>query len=69
MVTNPTHFAVALRYRHGVDPAPRVTAKGADNIALRIREVAEEHQVPLVENPPLARALFAQCRDRSGRTA
>ena len=59
VVTNPTHFAVALRYEHGEDAAPRVTAKGADHIALKIRELAEEHDVPLVENPPLARALYA----------
>lgn len=59
VVTNPTHFAVALKYQHGVDPAPRVTAKGADHIAQKIRELAREHEVPLVENPPLARALYA----------
>ena len=58
VVTNPTHFAVALKYEHGVDPAPRVTAKGVDHLAQRIRELAEEHEVPLVENPPLARALY-----------
>ncbi len=58
VVTNPTHFAVALRYEFGQDNAPRVTAKGADNIALKIREVAEEHRIPIVENPPLARALY-----------
>lgn len=58
VVTNPTHFAVALRYRHGEDQAPRVTAKGADNIAFKIREIAEAHEIPIVENPPLARTLF-----------
>ena len=57
VVTNPTHFAVALKYEIGVMPAPKVVAKGADRIALRIREIAREHKVPIVENPPLARAL------------
>ena len=59
VVTNPTHYAVALKYDMGSMAAPKVTAKGVDNIALKIREVAEEHKVPLVENPPLARALYA----------
>jgi flagellar biosynthetic protein FlhB len=58
VVTNPTHYAVALKYELGSAGAPRVVAKGADLLALRIREVAEEHDVPIVENPPLARALF-----------
>ena len=59
VVTNPTHFAVALKYDQDRMAAPRLVAKGADQVALRIREVAREHGVPLVENPPLARALFA----------
>jgi len=59
VVTNPTHYAVALRYDQDRMSAPRVVAKGVDQVALRIRQVAEEHGVPLVENPPLARALFA----------
>jgi flagellar biosynthetic protein FlhB len=59
IVTNPTHYAVALRYEQGETPAPQCVAKGADAIALRIREVAEEHGVPIVEDPPLARALYA----------
>ena len=59
VITNPTHFAVALKYDAEVMAAPRVVAKGQDNIALRIREVAEENEVPIVENPPLARGLFA----------
>lgn len=58
VITNPTHFAVALKYEKG-DNAPRCVAKGADAIALRIREVAKAHAVPVVENPPLARALHA----------
>ena len=59
VITNPTHFAVALKYEHEVMDAPQVVAKGADAVALRIREVATENEVPIVENPPLARALFA----------
>lgn len=59
VVTNPTHYAVALKYDMETMGAPRLVAKGADLIAKRIRELAEEHEVPLVENPPLARALFA----------
>lgn len=59
VITNPTHFAVALVYDMETMAAPRLVAKGTDRIALRIREVAEEHDVPVVENPPLARALHA----------
>ena len=59
VVTNPTHFAVALKYDQRTMEAPRVVAKGVDNVALRIREVAEEHDVAVVENPPVARALHA----------
>ncbi|MDH3659688.1 MAG: flagellar biosynthesis protein FlhB [Alphaproteobacteria bacterium] len=59
VVTNPTHFAVALLYEADGMAAPRAIAKGADLIALKIREVAETHSVPVVENPPLARALYA----------
>jgi flagellar biosynthetic protein FlhB len=59
VVTNPTHVAVALRYELGKEGAPLVVAKGAELIAQRIREIATEHKVPIVENPPLARALFA----------
>ncbi|MCF4166563.1 flagellar biosynthesis protein FlhB [Zavarzinia compransoris] len=59
VVTNPTHFAVALKYEAATMGAPMVVAKGADSLAARIRAVAEEASVPLVENPPLARALYA----------
>jgi len=59
VIVNPTHYAVALSYKIGEMPAPIVTAKGVDNAALRIKAVAEENDVPIVENPPLARALFA----------
>lgn len=57
VVTNPTHYAVALRYTSGETPAPKVVAKGVDAVALRIREIAQEHDVPIVESPALARAL------------
>jgi flagellar biosynthetic protein FlhB len=59
VITNPTHFAVALKYETGKMAAPICVAKGVDALALRIRAVAEEHKVPVVENPPLARALYA----------
>ena len=59
VITNPTHYSVALRYDPEVDAAPVCMAKGADEVALRIREKAKEHGVPIVENVPLARALFA----------
>ncbi len=58
VVTNPTHYAVALKYAEGKMGAPRVVAKGADAVAAKIRELAAEHHVPLLEAPPLARALF-----------
>ena len=58
VITNPTHFAVALKYERGMN-APVCVAKGADLIARRIREIAEAHEIPIVENPPLARALHA----------
>jgi flagellar biosynthetic protein FlhB len=58
VVTNPTHFAVALKYQEGGGGAPRVVAKGSDLLAARIRELAAEHNVPLLGAPPLARALY-----------
>ena len=58
VITNPTHFAIALKYELGEMDAPICIAKGVDHLALRIRGVAEEHNVPVVENPPLARALY-----------
>jgi flagellar biosynthetic protein FlhB len=60
VVTNPTHFSVALQYDQGSMAAPRVVAKGVDHMALRIRQVAMIHKVPIIERPPLARALYAQ---------
>ena len=58
VITNPTHYAVALKYEDSM-AAPSCIAKGVDAVALRIRAVAEEHDVPIIENPPLARALYA----------
>jgi flagellar biosynthesis protein FlhB len=58
VVTNPTHFAVALKYESSAGRAPRVVAKGADAVAAKIRELAQQHRVPLLEAPPLARALY-----------
>ncbi len=58
IITNPTHYAVALKYDKSMS-APLCVAKGSDAVALRIREMAKKHDVPIVENPPLARALFA----------
>jgi flagellar biosynthetic protein FlhB len=58
VVVNPTHFAVALKYDLKEKPAPVVVAKGVDDVALRIRKIAEEAKVKIVENPPLARALY-----------
>jgi flagellar biosynthetic protein FlhB len=59
IITNPTHFAVALKYDMDTMPAPILVGKGVDSLAMRIREVAEENDIPIVENPPLARALYA----------
>ena len=59
IITNPTHYAVALKYDHGAMSAPVVVAKGVDLIAAKIREIADVHAVPIVESPPLARALYA----------
>ncbi|HYM30647.1 MAG TPA: flagellar biosynthesis protein FlhB [Candidatus Cybelea sp.] len=61
VIANPTHFAIALKYDGATMQAPKVLAKGQDLIALRIREIAEENKVPVVENPPLARALYGAC--------
>lgn len=58
IVTNPTHISIALVYRRGEMDAPRVVAKGVDHLALRIREVAREHGVPMIENVPVAHALL-----------
>jgi flagellar biosynthetic protein FlhB len=62
IITNPTHFAVALEYNRDKMRAPTVVAKGADFLALRIREIAKEHGVPIVERKSLARALYDGAR-------
>ena len=62
VVTNPTHYSVAIKYERFSMEAPQVTAKGQDEIAFRIREVAKENNVPVMENKPLARALFAEVK-------
>ena len=59
VVTNPTHFAVALKYEKGTDSAPVVVSKGFDMVARRIKIIAKEYDVPMVENKPLARTLYA----------
>jgi len=61
VITNPTHFAVALKYDDEVSKAPMLIAKGADHMARKIREVAKENNVEIVENPPIARALYESC--------
>jgi flagellar biosynthetic protein FlhB len=58
VITNPTHYAVALKYEMGQMTAPKVVAKGADFLAARIREIATDNNVPIVEEPPLARAIY-----------
>ena len=58
VITNPTHFAIALRYQRGSMIAPMVLAKGADHLALAIKEKARQHGIPMVENKPLAQALY-----------
>lgn len=61
VITNPTHYAVALKYDEDTKSAPEVLAKGQDRIALRIKEIAREHDVEIVENKEVARALYASC--------
>ncbi len=60
VITNPTHYAVALRYVREENEAPMVVAKGQDLVALKIREIARENDIPIFEDPPLARSMFAQ---------
>lgn len=60
VITNPTHFAIAMEWKRERMAAPMVVAKGQDNIALRIREIAREHGIPMIENKPLARALYSE---------
>ena len=60
VLVNPTHIAIALRYEEGKDSAPVVVAKGADYVAFKIRDIAKEHDIPIIENKPVARALYKQ---------
>ena len=60
VVTNPTHYAIALEYQQDTMPGPMVTAKGADEVAARIRKLAQDNDVPLIENKPLAQALYKE---------
>ncbi len=61
IITNPTHYAVAIRYDKNKENAPRIVAKGIDQIALKIREIGEKNFIKIVENPPLARELYKKC--------
>ncbi len=61
VLTNPTHYAVALEYKREKNIAPVVVAKGQDLVAAKIREVARHHSVPIIENPSLTRALYKEC--------
>ncbi|WP_139904198.1 fused FliR family export protein/FlhB family type III secretion system protein [Clostridium thermarum] len=60
VITNPTHIAVALKYEEGGDGAPKVVAKGEDYIAIKIKEIAKENEVPIIENKPLARLIYSE---------
>ena len=60
VITNPTHYAVAIRYNRAEDKAPKVIAKGVDNLAQKIKEIARENDIMVVENRPLARQLYAE---------
>jgi len=60
IITNPTHYSVALKYDNKVDSAPKVVAKGIDFLAIKIREIAKENKIPIIENPALARSLYDQ---------
>lgn len=62
VVTNPTHFAVSLQYQPDIADAPQVTAKGSDEVAQMMKRIAREHDIPIVENRPLARGLYAETR-------
>jgi len=62
LITNPTHLAVALSYKHGDMPAPKMLAKGAGNMAAKMREIARRRNIPVVENPPLARAIYKRLK-------
>ena len=60
VITNPTHYAVALKYDNKVDSAPKIVAKGIDFLAIKIKDIAKENKIPIIENPALARSLYDQ---------
>jgi len=60
VITNPTHLAVAIKYEQGGEGAPIVVAKGADNVAIKIKEIAKENDIPIIENKPLARLIYKE---------
>ncbi len=60
VITNPTHYAVALKYDNKVDSAPKIVAKGIDFLALKIKDIAKDNKIPIIENPALARSLYDQ---------
>ncbi len=60
VITNPTHYAVALKYDNKVDSAPKIVAKGIDFLAIKIKDIAKENRIPIIENPALARSLYDQ---------
>ncbi|PLY06272.1 MAG: flagellar biosynthesis protein FlhB [Arcobacter sp.] len=60
VITNPTHYAVAMKYDNQVDSAPKIVAKGIDFIALKIKDIARENDIPIIENPALARSIYSQ---------
>lgn len=60
VITNPTHYAVALKYDNKVNTAPKIVAKGIDFLAIKIKDIAKEHNIPIIENPSLARSLYDQ---------
>lgn len=62
LITNPTHIAIAISYKHGEMPAPRLLVKGSGHFAMKMREIANQHRIPVVENRPLARALFKRTK-------
>lgn len=61
VITNPTHYAVAIRYNTEKEDAPKIVAKGVDHLALKIKEIAREYDIQIIENPPLARELYKKC--------
>ncbi|WP_072682204.1 flagellar biosynthesis protein FlhB [Arcobacter sp. LA11] len=60
VITNPTHYAIAMKYDNQVDSAPKIVAKGIDFIALKIKDIARENDIPIIENPALARSIYSQ---------